>query len=162
MIGVPPPLDRSIEFPRRSFGPGSSSTSPAGVPIHTGTDSLVAFVVPGAGLHRELRLLERAGLTPEQVLELSTRVSPRFLADGLGELRAGAPAELAIYREDPTRDLAALDSLVGVVRRGRLYTREALEGQLARYREHHESALYESVVAPLVRSVLAITAPRDH
>ena len=133
----------------------------AGVELHTGTDTLTPFVVPGAGLHRELRLFERAGLSPEQALALSTHGSARFLGiEGLGELRVGAPAELAIFREDPTRDLAALDSIVAVVRDGRLYPREALDAQLARYRDHHESALYDALVTPLVRRVLAATLPK--
>lgn len=131
----------------------------AGVELHTGTDAMIAFVVPGAGLHRELRLLESAGLTPEQVLELSSRTSARHLREGLGELRAGAPAELAVFRDDPTRDLAALDTLVAVVRDGRLYTREDLEKRLARYRGHYESALYDALVTPIVRAVLARSVP---
>jgi imidazolonepropionase-like amidohydrolase len=133
----------------------------AGVELHTGTDTLIPFVVPGAGMYRELRLFVRAGLTPEQALALSTRSSARFLdVDGLGELREGAPAELAVFRDDPTRDLAALDTLVAVVRDGRLYTREALDAQLARYRGHHEGTLYDALVTPLVRRVLAATLPK--
>jgi imidazolonepropionase-like amidohydrolase len=130
----------------------------AGVELHTGTDSLIAFVVPGAALHRELRLFVEAGLTPEQALAASTRDSARFLrVPGLGELAPGAPAELAIFREDPTRDLAALDTLAGVVRDGRLFSRERLDAQLARYREHYGSVLYDALVTPLVRRVLAST-----
>jgi imidazolonepropionase-like amidohydrolase len=133
----------------------------AGVELHTGTDTLIPFVVPGAGTYRELRLFVRAGLTPEQALALSTRSSARFLdVDGLGELREGAPADLAVFRDDPTRDLAALDTLVAVVGDGRLYTREALDAQLARYRGHHESTLYDALVTPLVRRVLAATLPK--
>jgi len=132
----------------------------AGVEIHSGTDTLVAFLVPGAALHRELRLFVKAGLTPEQALEISTRTSARALGvPGLGDLRPGAPAELAIFREDPTRDLAALDSLVGVVRDGRLYTRAALDAQLARYRAHHEGTAYQALVVPIVRAALASVRP---
>ncbi len=84
----------------------------AGVELHTGTDTLVAFVVPGAALHRELALFVRAGLTPEQALALSTRTSARALrVEGPGELRVGAPADLVVYREDPTVDLAALAAI---------------------------------------------------
>ncbi len=134
----------------------------AGVEIHTGTDSLVAFVVPGASLHRELRLLADAGLTPEQVLALSTRVSARALGvEGLGELRTGAPAELLVFREDPTRDLAALESLLAVVRDGRIYPRADLDAQLERYRAHYDSAAYEALITPLVRRALASTRSRD-
>ena len=133
----------------------------AGVELHTGTDVLIPFVVPGAGMHRELGMFVRAGLTPEQALALSTRSSARVLdVDGLGELRVGAPAELAVFRDDPTRDLAALGTLAAVVRDGRLYTREALDAELARYREHFSGRLYEALVTPLVRRVLEATLPK--
>jgi len=130
----------------------------AGVALHTGTDTLIAFVVPGAALHRELRLWVDAGFTPEQALRASTRDSAAALGvPGLGELRPGAPAELLIFREDPTRSLDALDSLAGVVRDGRLFTREALDAQLARYRAHFDGRLYDAVVTPLIRRMLART-----
>jgi hypothetical protein len=62
-----------------------------------------------------------------------------------------------ILREDPTRSLAALDSIAGVVRDGRLYTREMLDAQLARYRRHYDGTLYDAIVTPIVRRVLART-----
>lgn len=130
----------------------------AGVEIHTGTDTLIAFVVPGAALHRELRLLVQAGLTPEQALMLSTRTSPGFLKiERSGELRPGAPADLVVFRDDPTRDLKALESIAAVVRGGRLYTRTQLDAQLARYRAHHDNPLYDAIVTPLVKRILAAT-----
>jgi len=129
-----------------------------GVALHTGTDTLIAFVVPGASLHRELRLWVEAGLPPERVLAASTRASAAALGvPGLGELRPGAPAELVIFRDDPTRSLDALDSIAGVVRDGRLYTREALDAQLARYRTHFDGAAYDALVTPLIRRMLART-----
>jgi imidazolonepropionase-like amidohydrolase len=129
-----------------------------GVELHTGSDTLIAFVVPGAALHRELRLWVDAGLTPEQALRASMRESAAALGvPGLGELREGAPAELLIFREDPTQSLDALDSLAAVVRDGRLYTREVLDAQLARYRAHFDGRLYDAVVTPLIRRMLART-----
>ena len=129
-----------------------------GVRLHTGTDTLIAFVVPGASLHRELRLWVDAGFSPEQALRASAHDSAADLGvPGLGELRPGAPAELLILRADPTRDLAALDGIAGVVRDGRLYTREMLDAQLARYRARYDGALYDTVVTPMVRRILAAT-----
>ncbi len=55
--------------------------------------------------------------------------------------------------------LDALDTILGVVRDGRLYTREMLDDQLDRYRNHFENSLYEALLTPLVRSVVASTAP---
>lgn len=129
-----------------------------GVRLHTGTDTLVAFVVPGASLHRELRLWVEAGFSPEQALRASAHDSAADLGlPGLGELRPGAPAELLILRDDPTQDVAALDRIAGVVRDGRLYTREMLDAQLARYRARYDGALYDTIVTPIVRRVLAAT-----
>lgn len=131
-----------------------------GVRLHSGTDTLIAFVVPGAALHRELRLFVRAGLTPEQALEVSMVTSAEFLGvPKLGRIQPGAPAELVIFREDPTRSLDALDTILGVVRDGRLYTRETLDEQMEHYQANFESPLYEAILTPLVRSVVTSTRP---
>jgi imidazolonepropionase-like amidohydrolase len=132
----------------------------AGVELHTGTDTLIAFVVPGAALHRELGLFVKAGLTPEQALALSTRTSSRALGvAGLGELRAGAPAELVVFRDDPTQDLGALETIAAVVRDGRLYTRAELDERVGRLRAHHERFVYDALLGPLVRQALANVRP---
>jgi imidazolonepropionase-like amidohydrolase len=127
----------------------------AGVPIFAGTDTTNPFVVPGASLWRELRLFVLAGLTPEQALAAATTVPGGFLPlSGLGRLEPGAPADLLVFRADPTRDLDALDSLEAVVADGRLYTRAALDAQLARYQELAEGTLYDAISALLVRRAL--------
>lgn len=134
----------------------------AGVRLHSGSDVLNPFVVPGASLWRELRLFVAAGLTPEQALAISTRSSAEALrVPELGRLAVGAPAELALYREDPTRDLAALDTLAGVVRGGRLYTREALDADFERRRRHFEDPLYERVTGWLVQRAIARNRPEE-
>lgn len=128
----------------------------AGARLHSGTDTLVAFVVPGASLHRELRLFVDAGLSPEEALAISMRDSAAdFGVEALGEIRAGAPAELLVFREDPTRSLDALDSLAAVIRDGRLYPRAALDEQLARYGAHFDSRVFDGIVTPIVRRMLA-------
>jgi imidazolonepropionase-like amidohydrolase len=128
----------------------------AGVRIHAGSDTQNPFVVPGASLHRELRLLANAGLTPEQALAAATRVPGEFLHQpGLGRLEPGAPADLLILREDPTQSLDALDSILAVVADGRLYTREQLDAQLARYRSHFDGKIFDAISVRLARRALA-------
>ncbi len=130
----------------------------AGVAVHTGTDSMVAFVVPGASLHRELRLFVEAGFTPEEALGISMYDSAEYLGvPNLGMLQPGAPAELLIFREDPTQNLDALATLAGVIRDGRLYTREVLDAQYDRYHAHFDNPLFNAIVTPLVRHALAAT-----
>jgi imidazolonepropionase-like amidohydrolase len=132
-----------------------------GVAVHTGSDSLAAFVVPGASLHRELRLYVDAGFTPEEALGISMHDSAEYLGvPNLGMLQAGAPAELLIFREDPTQNLDALATLAGVVRDGRLYTREVLDAQFDRYHAHFDAPLFNAIVTPMVRWALAKT--REH
>ena len=127
----------------------------ADVPIHTGTDCNVPNVVPGASLHRELELLVKAGLTAEQALEASTRVSARFLGlEGAGQLREGSAADLVIFARDPTREIGSLASLAAVARAGRLYTRSGLEGRLERYRAHYRTLSFDKILMPSLRAAL--------
>ena len=132
----------------------------AGIALHTGTDANAPNVVPGASLHEELALLVRAGLSPEEALALSTRDSPRFLGIArAGELRVGVPANLVVFREDPTRDVAALATLVAVVADGRLYTREELDARRAAFEARHRGLAYERIFMPMLRTGLrAVTA----
>lgn len=130
----------------------------AGVPIHTGTDANAPNLVPGASLHRELVLLKQAGLTNEQALEASTRVSPRSLGiEGAGELRVGAPADFIVLKENPLQDLNALKSIRAVSQAGRFYTVEDLRGRIARYQEHYDGFAFRRGLMPMLRSALRIT-----
>ena len=129
----------------------------AGVAIHAGTDTQIAFIVPGAALHREIRILsDVAGLGPEAAMAAATTVPGRALRlERVGRLEPGAPADLVLFRRDPTRDLAALDGIVAVVADGRLYRRAELDAQMERYRRYYASPVFDRVSKVLVRRVLA-------
>jgi imidazolonepropionase-like amidohydrolase len=127
----------------------------AGVPVRVGSDAGNLLVVPGAGLHGELRMLVEAGLPPDVVWEMATRGAGQALGrEGLGVLREGAPADLLVFHQDPTRDLAALASLEAVVADGRLHSREALDAALARWRTHFEGRLHRALSGLAARAVL--------
>ncbi len=128
----------------------------AGVPVHVGTDTLNAFVVPGASLHAELRAWVEAGYTPDEVWALATRAAGEVLGmPQLGRLEVGAPADLLLFREDPTLDLAALDTLEGVVADGRRYSRAELERALERQRRHFRARVYDAVTLQAARAATA-------
>ena len=131
----------------------------AGARLYTGTDVLNPFVVPGESLHRELQIFVEAGLTPEEAWIAATSAPGELLGRrglaNLGVLAPGAPADLLVFRDDPTRDLAALGTLEAVIADGRLYTREALEAQLARYRAYADGWLFDRVSVAVTRRVLA-------
>jgi hypothetical protein len=124
----------------------------AGVPIHAGTDVMNPFVVPGASLHEEIRNLAAAGFTAEEALASATIVPGGFLDPAMrGGVQVGAPADLAIFRRDPTRDLADLATLEAVVADGRLYPRSALDGTLARSKAEFDGPLADRVGMLLAR-----------
>jgi len=116
----------------------------AGVRIHAGSDTPNPFVVPGRSLHEELHHLVDAGLTPEEVWVAATRWAGETLGmPKLGTVQEGAPADFLLFREDPTRDLAALSTLEAIVAQGRLYPKVVLDAALARHRDHFNGWLYD-------------------
>lgn len=125
----------------------------AGVPLHLGTDTAaVPFVVPGLSLLQELRLVVDAGLTADAAWAAGSRVAGASLGVGrLGLVQEGAPADLLIFDEDPTRDLDALSTLRGVIAQGRLYTRSFLDDALAQHQARFSAPLYDTLTTTLVR-----------
>lgn len=110
------------------------------VPLPTGT------IVPGPSLHQEMWGQVDAGLTPEAAWIAATRDAAKALGQpALGNVRIGAPADLLIFREDPTRDLNALQTLEAVIAAGRLYPRETLEQAVTRWQEHLAHPLHDTV-----------------
>ncbi|MGE0625540.1 MAG: amidohydrolase family protein [Pseudomonadales bacterium] len=94
----------------------------------TGTDS--PFVPYGAGLHAELRLYARAGLTPAQILRAATAVSARAagVSQDIGTLAPGMIADLVIVDGDPLADIADADNVVMTIKHGRAYPLDRLLG----------------------------------
>ena len=131
----------------------------AGARIHAGSDTPNPFLVPGASLHRELHLLVAAGLSPEEAWAAATTMPGAFLArselPSLGRIETGAPADLLIFREDPTADLAHLATLEAVIAAGRLYPREALEAQRQRYREYADGVVFDRLSVAVTNRILA-------
>ncbi len=121
----------------RLFGAGAAETTrrngkllrdlaAADALMVTGTDA--PFVPYGAGLHAELRLYARAGLTPAQILRAATVKSAEAagVAHDIGTLRPGMIADLVIVDGDPLADIADADNVVMTVKNGRGYPLERL------------------------------------
>ncbi|MEM8768201.1 MAG: amidohydrolase family protein [Pseudomonadota bacterium] len=92
----------------------------------TGTDS--PFVPYGAGLHAELRLFERAGLTPAQILRAATVKSAQAagVEHDIGTLAPGRIADLVVVDGDPLARIADADNVVMTIKHGRVYRIENL------------------------------------
>lgn len=118
-----------------------------GVKIHAGTDTGNPFVVPGVSLHRELTLLQQAGLSPEEALATATTTPGDYLSDdGLGKIKIGSPADLVVLKNDPTISLDALDSITLVVADGRFYEIDQLTNYVEKYRDHFRNWVWEHVM----------------
>ncbi|MEP6590880.1 MAG: amidohydrolase family protein [Gemmatimonadota bacterium] len=74
--------------------------------LATGTDASNQLLVPGAGVHLEMELLVRAGLTPLDALRAGTlRGAEMLRADTLGRIQAGAAADLVVLAGNPLLDI---------------------------------------------------------
>jgi imidazolonepropionase-like amidohydrolase len=93
----------------------------AGVNIGFGTDSGASPLrVPGFAEHRELKLLTAAGLTPLQAIQTATKNAAALLhLDDRGVIAPGKLADLLVVDGDPSKDIAAVDNIESVWRRGR-------------------------------------------
>lgn len=88
----------------------------AGVTIACGSD---AGVFAHGANARELLLMVEYGMTPQQALASATSVAAKVLgASDLGVVRKGARCGLVFLRNDPLRDISALQSVQAVVREG--------------------------------------------
>ena len=107
----------------------------AGIPILAGTDAgyLNSFNYPGEGLHDELELYVKAGLTPRQALASSILTGPKFLghADRYGAIQQGKAADILILDANPLRSVANTRKIRAVVLHGQLLDRAALDKLLA-------------------------------
>ena len=94
----------------------------AGVLVLAGTDAPLRNSPPGFGLHEELSLLVRAGLTPFQALTVATVEPARFfgMTDSLGTVAAGKLADLVLLDANPLDDIANTRRVSAVVANGRL------------------------------------------
>ena len=92
----------------------------AGVPILAGTDTGDPWTAPGFELHRELELLQSAGLTPAQALRAATLEPAKLMRrDNEGEVKEGAVADLVILNANPFADIRNTRAIDEVIVRGR-------------------------------------------
>ncbi len=88
----------------------------AGVPIYCGTDA--GGALPHGLIAQEIQELPHAGFSPTEAINAGCWAARTWLGfEGISE---GAPADLAVYDEDPTADLAVLSHPRHLILRGRL------------------------------------------
>lgn len=133
----------SVEWPGRALPDAVLSTAlanvaafhRAGIPVIAGSDAPNPGTAQGVSLYAELRLLVKAGLSPQEALRAATGEAARVfgLADR-GCVEVGCRADLLRVAGDPTEDITAVEDLVAVWKNGASVLRthdatlEALKG----------------------------------
>ena len=131
--GVTAELGRELLAHRRKL---LKAMADAGAPLLMGTDSPQMFNVPGFALHRELRLMGEAGLTPYQVLESGTKnvglyVERDLKQDGkFGTVAVGNWADLVLLDGNPLQSLDNVTKREGVMVRGRWVPKSEIDAGL--------------------------------
>ncbi len=92
----------------------------AGIPIATGTDAGNPLTLHGPAIYAEMEAMQKAGMTPMQVLVSSTAIAARAMRreSEFGTVEKGKDADLVIVAADPSADIANMRRIRYVVRGG--------------------------------------------
>ncbi len=100
----------------------------AEIPIMAGTDTPIAYLLPGLGLHKELAALVSAGIPPLDVLKTATYNPAKYfnLENKLGSIKEGMIADLVILTENPLDDIKNTSKIHTVFKNGKMHDAKAL------------------------------------
>lgn len=100
--------------------------------ILAGTDSPWPGLVPGFGLHRELREFTAIGLTPYQALRSATSEPFAYLGerDRQGTIAVGQMTDLLLVEANPLEDITAASRIRGVLMRGQWLSGDELTSRM--------------------------------
>lgn len=105
----------------------------SGGKLLAGSDTPEWFHLYGAGLHRELRALVQAGLTPYEALAAATPGPAEYLgaSSQWGTIEAGKRADFVLVTGNPLDDIANTARIRGVAVGGRWLDRATLDQMIA-------------------------------
>jgi imidazolonepropionase-like amidohydrolase len=102
-----------------------------GARLLLGTDSPQLFNVAGFSIHRELRMMADAGMSPYDVLRTGTQQVGVYLRRRCGTVTGSACADLVLLDANPLQDLDNFHKISGVMVRGRWMSSVDIQGGLA-------------------------------
>jgi hypothetical protein len=114
----------------------------AGVRMLAGSDLGGQWVVPGFSLHQEFDLLAQAGLSPLEILQMTTLNGAKFLGrtSSMGSVERGKDADLVLLDANPIADVRNLHRIHAVIRRGTYYSPAALNDMKKRTADRQVAA----------------------
>ena len=133
-----------------------------GVKLLAGSDTanIANWVIPGFSLHQEFALLAASGLSPLDILQMTTLNGAQFLnrETTMGTVETGKNADLVVLDANPIESAANLDKIFAVVLKGKYFSSAAL----AKLKSDVATA-YSAQPAPTSAAVHALElAARDH
>jgi imidazolonepropionase-like amidohydrolase len=101
----------------------------AGIALLVGSDSGVLLSPHGLATHKEMELMQQAGLPPIAVLRGATVYAARALGKGseLGQIAVGFNADLIVSEHNPLENLNTLQNPEAVIKNGRYFSKFELE-----------------------------------
>jgi imidazolonepropionase-like amidohydrolase len=102
-----------------------------------GTDSPQLFMVPGFAMHREIGIIQQAGLTPQKIYESGARNVATYVREVLkqdgnfGTVVAGNRADLVLLDANPLQNVENLKKRSGVMVKGRWVSAAEIDRGLA-------------------------------
>lgn len=102
-----------------------------GVQLLAGSDTAVIanFCIPGFSLHQEFALLAASGLSPLDILQMTTLNGAKFLnrEATMGTVEEGKNADLVLLDANPLDSAANLNKIFGLVMQGRYFSKLNLD-----------------------------------
>jgi imidazolonepropionase-like amidohydrolase len=125
-------MERSAIAAERSFdlmAANVRAVHAAGIPVAMGTDAGNPLTLHGPSVHLEIEALNRAGLSPMDVIVAATRNGALAMGrlDDFGTVEPGKAADLVILSADPLADVRNIRSVERIVRAGVVHDRSSLE-----------------------------------
>ncbi len=112
----------------------------AGIPLLLGTDSAgdpgIPGMIPGFGIHDDLRNLVATGLRPSEAIKAGTRNAGEFIGkyvsgvEPFGTIETGKRADLILLTANPLTDVANVAKRAGVMVHGRWLAERKLKQML--------------------------------
>jgi imidazolonepropionase-like amidohydrolase len=121
----------------------------SGVTIIAGTDAgyLNSFDYPGLGLHTELELMVKYGLSPLEALQASIINGPAFFdkQNMYGKIDTGYRADLILLSANPLDTITNTRKIHAVIHDGQYFSREALDKLLTEAEKNAAKSTFKPV-----------------
>ncbi len=125
--------EEAIQFRHANFEAAASLLPilyKSGVTILAGTDAgfLNSYNYPGLGMHEELAIMVKYGLTPQEALSCSIINGPAFfgLQNDYGAVAINKKADLLILNANPLERIENTQQIFGFIRKGKYLDRQKL------------------------------------